>query len=314
MDRVILVASALLLNAALAGPEALYAPLGLSRLTRFPASLIRNAERKLNRSHRSPEQRRLHGTILVAMVVAASLIIGWLGDTLFTHNARFLEILLLAALLPTRQTWNLATRIYRGLSSRNTVQARLALEGSVWRHYMLLDEYGIARAGIEILAVHFSEKILAPIFWYLLFGLPGLLVSKSVYLLVETLASTPADPGLGGFKNTAITTHFLLHYLPSRIAAILWPLAVALPPSGDALMVFKRIMAGNFIERFPQSLSLLAAASAVGVSLGGPTSAYADQEWLGTATAKATAAHVKRARYLFALAHLFLFILLGFFL
>ena len=41
-----------------------------------------------------------------------------------------------------------------------------------------LDAYGVARAAIESLAENFSDGVVAPVFWYLLLGLPGLFAYK----------------------------------------------------------------------------------------------------------------------------------------
>ena len=315
MDRAVLVLCALLLNLIFGGPKSLYTALGITRYTRMPADFLRDAERRLNRQHRSIEQRQWRGVVLVCMVVASALLLGWIGDALLEGNLHFMEIMLLAALLPARQAWDAAWRIYRGLKAGNIAQARTALEGTPWRHYMLLDEHGLARAGIEILAVHFSEKILAPSLWYLLFGLPGICVSRAAMLMIESLPLAPAgDKNADGFRSAALGLHFVLHYLPARIAVFLWMVAALFPPSGDARAVAKILLAGRFSTAEPQALSMLAAANALSLSLGGPSSIYSHQEWLGVGTAKAMPKHIRHALYLFALLHLFLFIGLGLFL
>ena len=315
MDRAVIVLSALLLNAVLGGPRRLYAPLRLSQLSQFPVTLLRDAERKLNREHRSQQQREWRGGILVAAVIVADMLAGWLGGALFSNDLHFVEIILLAALLPVRQTWDLVAQLRRYLQEGNLLQARLTLEGTVWRHYMLLDEYGLARAGIEMLAVHFSEKILAPILWYLLFGLPGFFISKSIYLMVETLTTLSSDRNGRGFKSAATFVHFLIHYVPVRIAAFLWSVAGLFPTSGNAFAGdSKALLSKAMMNGSAQTVSLLSAAGALGISLGGPSSAYANKEWLGTGTVRATPRHLRRALYVFALLNLLLFVLLGIFL
>ena len=41
-----------------------------------------------------------------------------------------------------------------------------------------LDAHGVARAAIESLAENFSDGVVAPVFWYLVLGLPGLFAYK----------------------------------------------------------------------------------------------------------------------------------------
>src|SRR5687767_5653289 len=76
MERAVLVLSALLLNAFLAGPPRWYEALGLGKLSRLCAHIVRDAERRLNRDHRSASEREMRGILLVALVIIAALLGG----------------------------------------------------------------------------------------------------------------------------------------------------------------------------------------------------------------------------------------------
>lgn len=303
MDRAIIIVSALLLNALLAGPRPLYIALGLAEWGRWPAKAVRDLERRLNRDHRSESERETRGMLLVAAFAAGALLLGWFFSWLFQHS--LLEILLVMLALPVRPAWDVASAIRKRLKAGDVMGAKQALEGTSWRHYAVLDEYGVARAGIETLAVSFSEKILAPALWYLLFGLPGLFLSKAVYLLRETL---PPDLAISKATQAA---HVLLHYIPSRLAAILWLAASLFLPSSQPREAASHISA-KFLAAPPLAFSLLAAASVLKLSLGGPVSIYT-KEWQGTGSPRPAAADLRRALLLFALLHLLLFILAGLF-
>lgn len=307
MDRALLVLSAMLLNVALAGPRRWYVALGLLRLYRMPAALIRDTERRLNREHRSFTERQMRGFVLVAATVLASLIAGWILGWL---QLGFFELFILMLALPIRPTWDIASQIRKSLYAKDIAAARQALEGTVWRHHALLDEYGLARAGVEMLTVHFSEKIVAPTLFYILFGLPGLFVIKSVTLLNETLPQPV--PGQG-FSKATREAHFLLHYLTSRFASFIWLSASIFLPSVKLADAAKQ-MTEDVIRATPQRAALLAAASVLKLSLAGPTSVYMQEGWVGSGVARVTQADLKRALYLFALLHLFLFVFVGFFL
>ena len=308
MDRPLLILYALLLNAALAGPRQFYAALGFSQFMRLPGSFIRDIERKLNREHRSLEERKLRGTVLTIAIIIVSLVAGWIGGAIF-HHFQWMELFIVTAALPVRSIWDRAAQMRRALSLGDLAKARQALEGTPWRHHALLDESGLARAAIETLSVHFSEKIIAPILGYALLGLPGLFLVKSVTLLEEMLA----QPGYAeGFHQAPQLAHTIIHYVPSRLAAILWLAASIFLPSGKWGLSAKEIGDGMAQEP-PHIMSLLAAASTLRVTLGGPASVYANKRWIGSG-ARATPGDIRRALYLFALLHLLLFILLGFFL
>ena len=76
MDRALLSASALLLNAVFGGPRSWYTALGADRIAAYPVRVLRELERKLNREQRSPEDRETRGQLLVAVVLAAGIIGG----------------------------------------------------------------------------------------------------------------------------------------------------------------------------------------------------------------------------------------------
>ena len=50
----------------------------------------------------------------------------------------------------------------------------------VGRNPETLDEPGVCRAAIESLAENFSDGVIAPVFWYVLLGLPGIAIYKIV--------------------------------------------------------------------------------------------------------------------------------------
>ena len=54
---------------------------------------------------------------------------------------------------------------------------RRAVAKIVGRDTEALDEAGVARAAIESAAENLSDGVIAPAFWFLLLGLPGLLAS-----------------------------------------------------------------------------------------------------------------------------------------
>src|SRR5262245_14912292 len=133
MSRALLVLTALLLNALAAGPRQLYAALGLTRLAQRPAALLRDIERRLNREHRSTAERQMRGQLLVAAAVAGSLLIGWLVGALSGKGA--LELIILAASLPVRPSWDCASQIRKALQSGDVPAAKQALEGTAWRYH-----------------------------------------------------------------------------------------------------------------------------------------------------------------------------------
>lgn len=301
MERAFLALCALLVNAMLAGRR-WYMPPVVVRLYLLPSQVLRELERKLNREHRGEKELQFRGFILVIAGILVGILGGVVLHWVFSQNLHFLEIAMLALLLPVRQSWDVTAQIKRSFGNLQAMRAGLA--DTPWRHHALLDEHGVARAGIEFLAVQFAEKILSPVLWYLCFGLPGFFICKIVTLMQETLPSNP-------FGKGARLAHDALHYLPARLAALLWIMAAWFLPSANIQTVASRVWKG-FSRPQAHALILLTAASALRLSLGGPTSIYTGGQWLGEGTARATVPDLRRAQYLFVLLLIFLFLFLGF--
>ena len=304
MEHALFSILALSLNAVLMGPWAVDSPLG--DLLRLPAQELRAIERKLNRPQRTLGVRTQRGLLLLVTVLLSALALGLVINQL---HIRVLSIAVLALLLPVRPTWDLTSAIGKDLEIKDTATARIELKDSIWRHYALLDEYALARAAIETLAVQFSEKIVAPLFWYLLLGMPGFLLAKAIYLLKETLCLPQAS---NGFTQPAFLLHSTINFIPSRLAAILWlPMPMFLP-SGKSIAAVTHVGSAIASQQTPEQLAVSAAAAVLGLSLGGPTSVYTQGIWCGTGSAKASPADIRHGLYLFALLHLFGIVLLGF--
>ena len=59
-------------------------------------------------------------------------------------------------------------------------EGRNAVACIVGRQTKNLDESNVSRAAVESAAENFSDAVIAPIFWYLLLGFPGLLIYKTI--------------------------------------------------------------------------------------------------------------------------------------
>ncbi len=306
MDRTLFALCALLFNAAFGGPREWYASLGLTRIALLPARGLRHFERKLNRDHRSSSEREMRGWVLLLALIAASVVMGLAGGWFLQRNFHFLELVLVAVLLPVRPIWDRIDSIRNSLIQNNVAKAREAFSGTVWRHHALLDEFGLARASIEITAVDFSEKIVCPLLGYIFLGLPGLLVCRSVTLARDVLSNTP------DFAKGTRLAHGVLQYIPSRLSALLWMMTPFFLPSGRVDDAARRIAPG-LVADAPRQLNLRAASVVGKVALGGPSSPYVPGLWLENGTLKPNRADVRRVQAAFVFLTIFLFVFVGVF-
>lgn len=301
MDRALLVLCALLLNAAIAGPREWYVKLGISRLAALPGRLARHAERKLNREHRSAEDRRLRGWAVVAAALFTAGLLGAPAAFLFANDLRFIELVLVALLLPVRPIWDRASAIRRGLAATDIPKARGALVGTPWKHHALLDEHGLARAAIETTAVDFSEKLVAPVLAYLWLGLPGLFIVKALSVLQSALAQAPE------FGEAAAVTHRWLHFIPARLAAAFLLFSALFLTSANIAAAAKQVGAFLLTDT-PRALMVRTQAAVLNLALGGPKSPYLGV-WAESGAMKTLPSDISRAlvAYLFACIGLFIF-------
>lgn len=306
MEKAFIILTAMALNIAF-GAVARFLPLQrIQMYAAIPGAFLRDMERRLNREHRSVDERQRRGVLLVGFAVCVALCVGWFAGMLPAP----VQSVLIAAILPLSCSMQRMGRLRSFLQADKLNAARDMLAGTVFRHHALLDAHAAARAGVEYLAVQLFEKIVAPICWYLLLGLPGLLASYAVSMLQENLCGAGAEPP--PFGKAAQQAHHLFHYIPARIAAGLWVAGAVFLP-GLAWKPAAEAIYAQLSAQSPHRTALLSAASTLGLALGGPVSAYCNDAWIGAGRAKAMPHDIQRAQFLYMLTLLFIFVGLGVF-
>ena len=199
---------ALLLDAALGEPRWLWA--------RWPhpavlmGRLIQRADDRLNQG----AARRLKGALLALALVLLGLVLGgaiaalgWLP-----------QVLVAAMLLAQRSLVDHVRTVADGLRMSLT-DGRRAVARIVGRDTAPMDGPAVARAAIESAAENASDGVIAPAFWFLVAGLPGLLI----YKLVNTADSMIGHrtPRHEDFGWASARLDDLLNLLPARLTALL---------------------------------------------------------------------------------------------
>ena len=209
--------AALMLDAAFGWPARLHArighPVGLF------ASIIASCERRWNRPGR---WRRLGGiaTLLLLLIIAAGG--GWILETVIRRllGAWAWAGLALAAwpALAQRSLFDHVLPIIRALEAGDLAAARQAVSLIVGRDTAALDEAGTARAAIESLAESFCDGIVAPLFWLMVGGLPGIWAYKAVNT-ADSLIGHREEP-FAAFGWAAARFDDLLNLAPARLSAV----------------------------------------------------------------------------------------------
>ena len=106
----------------------------------------------------------------------------------------------------------------RARTCRSTA-GRVAVSHIVGRDPEALDEPGVARAAIESLAESTSDGIVAPLFWLLVGGLPGIILYKAANTANSMLGHRNERYFEFGWASAKFDD--LVNWIPARLSALL---------------------------------------------------------------------------------------------
>ncbi|MEQ6249096.1 adenosylcobinamide-phosphate synthase CbiB [Sulfitobacter sp. HNIBRBA3233] len=252
MNTAAILCLALLLDGALGEPRWLW-----SRLP-HPAVLMGRAVQRLERGLNTGSARIARGALALAVLVVAA---GALGAVLSAFGP-LVEVLLVAILLAQKSLVDHVRAVAEGL--RMSLPAgRRAVAMIVSRDTAAMDAPAVARSAIESGAENLSDGVIAPAFWFLVGGLPGILI----YKIVNTADSTIGyrTPRYEEFGKAAARADDVLNWIPARLTALL----IALP--GGITGGWRDVAADARLHRSPNAgWPEAAMARAISVALAGP--------------------------------------------
>ncbi|MEM8823725.1 MAG: adenosylcobinamide-phosphate synthase CbiB [Pseudomonadota bacterium] len=200
---------AMVIDALLGEPDWLW-----SRLP-HPAVLLGRLVSHLDNTFNAGAFRRLRGTLAVAVLVAIAGIIGWAIVLIPTDVP---EIIAAAILLAQRSLVDHVRAVADALR-QSTGAGRAAVALIVGRDTDQMDDPAIARAAIESAAENLSDGVIAPAFWFIVAGLPGMLIYKAVNTADSMIGYR--TPQYDRFGWAAARLDDLLNWVPARLTALL---------------------------------------------------------------------------------------------
>ena len=268
--------------------------------------LIARLDKKLNRPERSDSARRFRGVALAAGMSVVALAVGgviaWAART-FAY-VWLLEVVFAASLLAQRSLFEHVHDVAKALENTGLEGGRYAVSRIVGRDPQALDVHGVARAAIESLAENFADGVVAPVLWYALLGLPGLLLYKTANTL-DSMVGYRTDK-YRAFGMASARLDDVLNLLPARLAGVLLALAAPFVPKGHPVAALTTMIRHAGHHRSPNSgWPEAAAAGALGLALGGPRQypgLKVEEKWIGSGRARAEIADIHRALHLFTVA------------
>ena len=250
---------ALVLDAAIGWPAWLYAH--ISHPVVWMGRLIGWCEARLNRG----ERRVIKGLITVIVVVSAvavptaivatglrGLPFGWL-----------IEGVLCWPLVAARSMHSHVAAVARPLLAGDLAGARQAVAMIVGRDVSRANEHAIARAALESLAENTSDGVVAPLFWAVVAGLPGIAAYKAINTMDSMIGHRNTRYEL--FGRVAARLDDVVNLPASRLTAALFALA------GGWGAAWRAVRADARRHRSPNAgWPEAAMAGALGVRLSGP--------------------------------------------
>ena len=214
MNLAFAISLALILDAIFGEPEWLW--------SRFPhpavliGRLIGWIDNRFNRT----KDRKAKGIATVIFLVFSA---GMLGTLI--NNAPFgntLTIVIAAILLAQRSLTNHVSDVANALRL-SLPEARTAVAKIVGRDTAEMQQSDIIRGAIESAAENLSDGVVAPVFWFLILGLPGLLIYKTINTADSMIGyKTPRHAEFGW---AAARFDDLINWVPARLTALLIALA-----------------------------------------------------------------------------------------
>jgi len=296
---------ALVLDAAVGWPQPLYRwighPVGIF------ARIIAALERRWNVPSRSDGLRRMAGAVTVLILLGVAGGAGWVLQSLLVAIAGPWAWPLIAVLawpgLAQRSLYDHVRPVADALERQDLPAARCAVGMIVGRDTAALDDAGVARAAIESLAESFCDGVVAPLFWLLVLGLPGIWAYKAI---------NTADSMIGhreerwrAFGWAAARTDDAMNLVPARFAGLLICLC-----GGGGWRILWRDASKHASPNagWPEA----AMAGALGLRVAGPI-AYdgilSDKPWIGEGDRPAGPQDIRRGLGIYARACLCLWLM-----
>lgn len=237
-------------------------------------------ERHLNGSDKTALTRRLGGVLALVLLVIAGFASGYalqagaaaipVGIPVFSDQSlgNLVTILIAAIFIAQKSLYQHVAAVRDGLARGGLAGGRKSVAMIVGRDPEQLDEAGVSRAAIESCAENFSDGVVAPVFWFALLGLPGLIAYKAVNT-ADSMIGHKSDAYID-FGWASARFDDLVNLPASRLSGLLIALAAPLA-GGSPRKAFKVISADAGKHRSPNAgWPEAAMAGALDIALAGP--------------------------------------------
>jgi len=294
MNFAMMLLLACLIDLAVGWPDGLYRRIG------HPVTWLGRAigwlEQRWNRG--TPVVRLVFGALTVALLVGGVALLGAVLQALLPQGWLGLGLgaVLAWPLVALRSMQEHVRAVEVPLAGGDLPAARHAVSMIVGRDVSQADEAAISRAALESLAENSADGIVAPVFWGVVAGLPGIMAYKAINTLDSMIGHR--NDRYEAFGKVAARLDDVANLVPARLTGLIFALVGGRPV--QALRVMWR---DARVHRSPNAgWPEAAMAASLGLRLSGPRR-YGDtvtsEPWLNAAGADATPASLTRGLVLY---------------
>jgi adenosylcobinamide-phosphate synthase len=268
-------------------------------------ALLERLESRLNDPSMPEAEPRLNGWIALGLLVAAfvlpAIALQYTVMQLPAPVTLFILACLASTLIAQRSLYEHVAAVADALDAGGIEAGRKAVAKIVGRDPKSLDEAGVARSAIESLAENFADGVVAPSFWGVLFGLPGMVAYKAINTADSMIGHR--TPRHEAFGYAAAKVDDVVNVPASRLAAFFLALAALFHDDANFNRAVETVRRDADNHRSPNAgWPEAAMAGALNLKLSGPRSyhgALTDDDWIGEGRSEATAADIRRALALY---------------
>ena len=269
-------------------------------------ALIAALDRILNRDDMSRASRQLAGVAALAVLVGIPLSLAIAANTVIATfpGGFFLEALIASSFIASRSLWDHVRDVAMSLEQGGLEAGRASVSKIVGRDPNSLDEAGVSRAAIESLAENASDGVVAPVFWFAMLGLPGMVAYKAINTVDSMIGHrTPRHEAFGW---AAARLDDLVNLPASRLTAALFAAAAFFMRGASCWSAFGAVAKDARRHRSPNAgWPESAMAGALGLKLAGPRSyggVQVEDAYMGNGRLEAGPPDIRRALHLASVA------------
>lgn len=236
-------------------------------------NMISFCEKSFNLSKKTKKMRFWFGCFSILVLICIAGLVGYIIHivcTLWPVGGVAVEAIIASFFLAQKSLADHVKAVAIAFDHSGLKSARHAVSMIVGRDPNQLDESAITRAAIESLSENSSDGIIAPVFWFIVLGLPGLMA----YKMLNT-----ADSMIGhknerykDFGCASARLDDVANYIPARLSGVIAMIAsFTLWGKGAAERAFYTMIADAHHHRSPNAgWPETAYAGALNIQMSGP--------------------------------------------